>query len=458
MSNNSDRVTTLEKVGYGLGDLSIALYLNFLSFFLLYFFVDVGGLAPAAVGTMMLLTKMLDAVTDPAMGLIADRTRSRWGRYRGYLLWGAVPFGLSGAAIFAAPGLDGSGLLVWGYVTYGLSLIAFTVVSVPYAALLGAISPRARERASTAAYRMIFSALGGITVGVLGTTLIRELGKGDESRGIMLTMLGISAVAVVCMLVAFASTRERVPPARLNGNIAGDLAALVRSTSWIAIAVATFLVPVAIASRASSALFFYKYVVKDDGTPVFLFLDRVALFFTALAIGQVTGIVAANLLSRRIEKRTLLLFAGALKAGSLLWFYYMPLDALWWQTIAQLGIGLGFGIMMILAYSMFTDVAEYLEWKSGRQMTALVISASIFALKAGVAFGAALPGILLAMTGFVAGQEQSANSVFGINLAFSIVPVLLLIPAMIAILSYRVDHRTLERAEAELAARRAALG
>lgn len=454
---DAGRVSTGEKFGYGVGDLAISLYLNFFQFFLLYYFVDIIGLAPAAIGTMLLLTKLFDAVTDPAMGIVADRTRSRWGRYRGYLLWGALPFGLIGSAIFAAPDLGPNGMLVWAYVTYTLTMIAMTIVGVPYAALLGAISPLARERAGTAAYRMIFSSIGGILIGVAGTTLIREIGGGDERAGVMVTMFLISFIAVFSIWACFAATKERVPPAREIGTIRGDISVLIRNTSWLAVAASAILVPIAIASRAGSALFFFKYVASDPGVPVLLFLDRAGLFFTALALGQVTGVISATTLIRWFDKRTLLLVAGSIKFVFLVIFYFLPLDAVWLQTFIQLIIGIGFGMMMILAYAMFTDVAEHVEWQSGRQMTALVISASIFALKTGIAVGGAAPGMILALTGFDAGAAQSEASLFGINFAFTILPAMLILPAFFAVLYYQIDRKVLDRVERELAERRAVL-
>ncbi len=151
-----------EKIGYGVGDFASSFYLNFFGFFLFYFFVDLAGVAPAAIGLMLILTKLVDAVTDPMMGALADRTRTRWGRYRPYILWGAVPFGLAGVAVFAAPDLDPPAMLVWGYITYTLAMLAFTVINVPYGGLLGVISPSSHVRSSVSAYRMVFASLAGI--------------------------------------------------------------------------------------------------------------------------------------------------------------------------------------------------------------------------------------------------------------------------------------------------------
>lgn len=450
-----ERIGLIEKLGYGIGDLPSGLYLNFFGAYLLYFFVDLGGVAPAAMALMLLLSRVFDAITDPVMGVISDRTRTRWGRYRPYILFGALPFGLTGFAIFAAPdGMSPGWLLVWAYVTYGLTMLAFTAVNVPYSGLLGVISPSTRQRANVTAFRMFFSGFAGIMVGVLATTLIRELGGDDEATGIMLTMGVFAALSVVIYIITFATTKERIPAVPTNTEIKKDLGTLVRTGAWIAVAVAAVFGVLSIASRASTARFFFKYVAGDDGTPVFLFLDRFGLFLTALAVGQVSGVIVGFLLQKKFEKSHLILAAGTLKIAGITAFYLVPLDDVWLQTLAQYFVGLGFGFLMVLSFSMFTDIAEYIDWKSGQQMTGLTVSASIFAVKVGTGLGAFAPGIALELTGFNPGGEQTAEALAGINIAFAIVPALALLPAAIGMWFYPLTHATMAKVERELAARR----
>jgi GPH family glycoside/pentoside/hexuronide:cation symporter len=301
---------------------------------------------------------------------------------------------------------------------------------------------------------MFFSAMSGILIGVLGTTMVRELGGGDEARGIMLTMACIAGLSVFCLLATFSTTKERIPPAQQNGSIGGDVRELFRTGPWIAVAIAAILGVTAIASRAGSALFYFKYVALDDGSPVFLFMDRVALFYTALALGQVSGVILGNFLQRKFEKAHLIIAAGALKASAIMLFYFLPIDAVWPQTGVQYFVGIGFGILMVLAFAMFTDIAEYVDWRSSKQMTGLVVSASIFAVKAGIAFGAAVPGFVMAISGFVAGQPQTDEAIMGINLAFALIPAAVLIPGGIAMLFYRLDRQTVVTIEGQLALRR----
>ena len=456
-TGDRDTVRLGEKLGYGIGDLSAGLMLNFFGFFLLYFFVDLNGLGAATIGLMLLITKLIDAVTDPMMGAFADRTRTRWGRYRPYLLFGAVPLGVSMVLIFSAPeSLGDTALLIWAYVTYTLCMLAFTAVNVPYGGLLGVISPSSRVRSKVTAYRMFFSASGGILVGALGTTLVRELGGGDEKLGILLTISCIAVVSVFCLLTTFATTKERIPPVEQNGSLSGDLGVLVRTGPWIAVAVAAILGVTSIAARAGTAPFFFKYVVGDDGAPVFLFFDRAALFLTALALGQVTGVILGSAAQKWFEKSHLLIAAGVMKAVMIAVFYVLPLDAVWPQTGVQYVVGIGFGMLMVLSYSMFTDIAEFIDWKAKRQMTALVIAASVFGVKAGVGFGSAVPGFVLEWTGFVAEVNQSETALMGIQLAFALIPAALMIPAAGAMLFYGINRRVLAEAERDLSTRRAA--
>ncbi|MFN2100972.1 MFS transporter [Altererythrobacter sp. MF3-039] len=457
MSSDPRHFKVGEKIGYGMGDLASSLYVNFFNIYLLYFFVELGGVAPAAMALMLLLTKMFDAVTDPVMGAIGDRTRTRWGRYRPYLLWGAVPFGLFGAAIFAAPDLEPGSMLAWAYVTYILTMIAYTATNVPYSALMGVVSASADIRSSFATYRMVFSALAVVGVAIVATTMVRELGAGDEREGIMLTMFFLAAIATVSLLIAFAASKERIPPATTNGRIIDDLKVLVTTPAWIAVAIAATLTPVALASRGSSALFWFRYVANDSGEPVFAFLDRIGLFYTAFAIGQLVGVILAGALTKKFSKAHLLIAAGVLKVIAIVIFDMVPVDAIWPQTFAQIFVGVGLGMMMVLAYSMFTDIAEYIEWQSGRQMTGLAVSGAVFAIKTGIAFGLALPGFLFALTGFVPGEIQNEEARWGIDLAFAVVPGAIIIPAGLVMLFYKLDRKTMAALEADLIERRASV-
>ena len=205
-----------EKVGYGLGDMASNFYLGFFGLFLLYYYTDVFGISPAAAATMLLVTKIVDAVSDPAMGLIADRTNTRWGKYRPYLLFGAIPYALLGILLFLGPELSDLGKLIFAYVTYTMVMLAFTAVNVPYSALLAVISPVAEERTKATQFRFIFASIGTLSVGALATPLVGWLGGGDELLGFRLTILLFAVLSVLLFWITFFTTKERVQPKAQN--------------------------------------------------------------------------------------------------------------------------------------------------------------------------------------------------------------------------------------------------
>jgi GPH family glycoside/pentoside/hexuronide:cation symporter len=274
---------------------------------------------------------------------------------------------------------------------------------------------------------------------------------------LLLTVSCIAAVSVFCLLTTFATTKERIPPAQQNGSITGDLGVLLRTGPWIAVVIAAILGVTSIAARAATAPFFFKYVAGDDGSPVFLFFDRPALFLTALALGQISGVILGNFVMRWVEKSHLLIAAGFSMAGFIMAFYALPLDAAWPQTVMQLAIGIGFGLLMVLSYSMFTDIAEFIDWKTRRQMTALVIAASVFGVKAGIGVGSFIPGVTLEWTGFTAEGELSETALMGIQIAFAFIPAGILIPAAGALFFYGINRKLLAEAESDLSRRRRAL-
>jgi GPH family glycoside/pentoside/hexuronide:cation symporter len=214
-----------EKLGYGLGDMASNFYMGFFGLFLLYYYTDVFGLAPAAVGTMLLVTKVIDAISDPAMGLIADRTNSRWGKYRPYLLWVAIPYGLLGYALLLGPDFSDTGKLIWAYITYSLVMLAYTAINVPYSALLAVISPLARERTKATTFRFILASAGQLAVAAFATPLKNWLGGDDEVLGFRLTMALFAAFSVILFWITFASTRERIAPEPHTTSVKDDFGA-----------------------------------------------------------------------------------------------------------------------------------------------------------------------------------------------------------------------------------------
>jgi len=445
-----------EKLGYGLGDTASNFFFATFNIFLLYYYTDIFGLSAAAVGTMFLVTKILDAVSDPVMGLIADRTNSRWGKFRPYLLWAAIPYGICGYAMFANPDLSYTGKLIYAYVTYSLMMLAYTAINVPYSALMGVISPSSIERVKVASYRF-FCAFGAAwLVGTFVTPLKNILGRGDEALGFQLTMAIFAVISVVLFWTTFATTRERVTPAPANSNIKLDFKALLGNDPWRALFLTGIFTLINIAVRNGTLLYYFKYYVGDDGTRIFLIFDKTAVFMSLGLMTMMIGVALTKTLSKRFEKRQMMIVLSLLNATSMAVFFFIPPEQYWLMVVINCAGTLAAGPTPALVWSMYADCADYGEWKSGRRTTALVFSTVQFSHKMGLAVGAGLAGLVLASFGFVANEAQSATSMLGIRFMFSIFPTVFAILGVVAIYFYRIDSTMIATIEHDLLERHGA--
>lgn len=447
-------LTFKEKLGYGLGDMASNFYLGFFGLFLLYYYTDVYGLAPAAVGFMLLISKIVDAVSDPAMGLIADRTESKWGKYRPYILWGAIPYGLLGFAIFFGPNFSDTGKLIYAYLTYIGVMLAFTLVNVPYSALLAVISPSATERTKATTYRLALAGAGTLLVAAFATPLTKWLGGGDEVLGFRLTMGIFACLSVLLFWFTFATTKERIKPPKQSSSVKNDFRSLLNNQSWVFLAIACILIVIAIVGRFASVIYYVKYYMGDSGENVFLIFDKVAVFNSIGLIGQIMGAAITPLLVKYADKHKLVLIMCIVHSVLLVIGFFTPQDQ-YWVSVTWHFFGIGtFGVTITLLFSMFTDCAEYGEWKTGKRISGLTVSASMFALKFGSALGGAIPGFILAGVGFVANETQNDFATLGIRIMATIIPAVILLIGGFMLMKYKIDRNMLEQIERELAARR----
>ncbi len=443
-----------EKVGYGLGDMASNFYMGFFGLFLLYYYTDVFGISPAAAATMLLVTKIVDAVSDPAMGLISDRTDSRWGKYRPYLLWVAIPYAILGYLLFLGPDLSDTGKLIYAYVTYTLVMLAYTAINVPYSALLAVISPVAAERTKATQFRFIFASLGTLCVGAFATPLVGLLGGGNEVLGFRLTIVLFAVLSVAIFWFTFATTRERIRLKPHTATIGEDFSALAKNISWIVLVATGIVIVVGLVARFASIVFYIKYYVQDTGDAIFWIFDKTAVLTSIGLIGQLIGALITPMLSARFEKHHLIIGVNVLHAVLLGICFFVPPDQFALIVLVHsLGI-LTFGVTITLLFSMYTDCAEYGEWKTGKNTAGLTVSASMFSLKFGSAVGGALPGFVLAGFGFVANAAQTDQAIVGIRLMFNVLPAIFFLAGGMLMFLYKIDRHTLSRIEAELHERR----
>ena len=452
-------LSIVEKVGYGLGDMASNLYLGVVNVFLLYYYTDIWGIDPAAAGSMFLITKIVDAISDPAMGLIADRTQTRWGRYRPYLLWVAAPLGALGYLLFLGPELSTTGKLIFAYASYTLMMLAYTAINVPYSALLAVISPLETERVKATQYRFIFASLGTLLVGATTKPLVHLLGGGDEVTGFRLAMLLFAVISVVLFLITFFTTRERIQPEPQESDIKGDFKILLSNRSWIVLALAGILIIIGFVCRLSSFQFYGKYEMTLGEESVLWWMDGATLIITCGFVGQLLGALLSPKLLKFFEKKTLMIIANLSFALSVVLTARIEVDQ-FYLTLCLYSVGIfSFGVMITLLFAMYTDCAEYGEWRSGKNNAGLTVSASMFSLKAGSALGSAIPAYLLSLYAFNSElAEQPASVSEGIQLMFNVVPAIFFLVAGALMLAYQIDSELLSQIERELNERRALKG
>nr|WP_136250574.1 MFS transporter [Ningiella ruwaisensis] len=453
-SQNHQPLSFKEKIGYGLGDMASNFYLGFFGLYLLYYYTDIYGLAPAAVGIMLLISKIIDAVSDPVMGAIADRTQTRHGKYRPYLLWMAVPYGLLGFAIFFGPDFSQTGKLIYAYVTYIGVMLIFTAINVPYSALLAVISPSAEERTKATTYRLVCASIGTLLIAAFATPLAKLLGGDDDVLGFRLTMSIFAVLAVGIFLFTFMTTRERITLPKHESSLGKDIGDLVKNISWVVLAIACILIVIGLIARFSSIIYYVKYYMQDSGEAVFWIFDRVAIFTSFGIIGQLFGAMIASTLALYFSKHSLVLFMCVLHAVLLGIGFFIPPD-MYITTVFLHFIGIGtFGVVITLLFAMFTDCAEYGEWKTGKRTSGLTVSASMFALKVGSAVGGALPAFVLGYVGFVANEVQTDATMMGLRVMATWLPAVLFALGGLMMLFYKIDKHTLAQIETDLKVKR----
>lgn len=453
--SSSDLLSFREKLGYGLGDTASNFVFHTVNVFLFFYYVDVIGLGAAAIGTLFLVARLLDTVTDPLMGTIADRTTTRWGKYRPYLLWLAVPFGICGYLLFAVPAADPSAQLTYAYVTYILVMLVYTAINIPYSALLGVITPNSAERTSVASYRFTLAFGGQLLIVAAARPLVAHFGAENEALGYRVTMGIFAVIAVILFIMTFIMTRERVhPPADQKSDLAKELKLLLRNVPWIVMFIAGIFTLANVAVRGAVTLFYFKYYAGDDGAPWLWKFDLSTVFLVSGTIALIMGVMATKWITPWGDKRQLMVALSAANAAVMALFYFVPPTAIGMMFFMNVLGALIAGPTIPLVWSMFGDVADYGEWKFGHRSTALVFSGVQFAQKFGLAIGSAMAGWMLAGFGYVADAEQTPQAIEGIRLMFTVLPALFAAGGVAAIWFYPLRGEVVARMGRELSARR----
>jgi Na+/melibiose symporter-like transporter len=480
MTETPVKLSVLEKVGYSLGDLAANLIFQTLMTFLAFFYTDVYKIQAGTASLIILVGGLFGAFFNVVMGAIADRTHTRWGKFRPWILWTAVPFGVMAMLAFSTPDFGENGKIIYALITYFLLVIIYSANNLPYSALSGVITGDMKERNSLSSYRFVAVMVAQFIIQVLLLPLVLIFGHGDKAAGFKTVMGFFAITGVIFFIITFLTTKERIVPAQSEkSSVSQDLKDLVKNKPWIIMLFVTILVFITLSLKGGMYIFYFKYYLHDSS--IATFLDRIgfnkftvwlfhatgfqwpndpatsgnSLFNASGIIFMIIGIMFSKPLADRYGKRDVFGFFLFLSALFLFLFAFYSPDSIGIVFITQILHGFFYGVTIPLLWAMIADVADYSEWKNNRRATAIIFSAMIFGLKAGLSIGGALGAALLAKYGYVADAvHQTAGTVSGIKMSVSIYPFLLFVLGVVLLAGYKINKKMELTIEHDLKAKR----
>jgi glycoside/pentoside/hexuronide:cation symporter, GPH family len=493
MSESTNKLHLREKIGYGFGDLASCLFWATIMSQLLFFYTDIFGLTGRAAGIMFFVSRILDAVFDVVIGMTADRTKSRWGKFRPYLLWGAVPLAVSAVLAFTTPEFGEVGKLIYAYATFILFMFLYSAINIPYTALLGVISGDPVERTSASSFKFMGAYLGGFIVSATVLPLAAHFGHDSVAKGWQMTMGIYGIAAIVFFFITFISTHERIQPiAKEKTSVKNDLKDLSKNKPWMLLFTVTILFILFVCIRMSVTTHYFKYYVGEQASPLLTQIYNFLLKYIINPLYSIFGAQATSLLEEthkygfevltsvfntlgqgisligvllvpwfaKIVGRksaVIILFVTALICTGA--FYFLNPENLTMIFIFQLVGSIAGGPISALLWVLYADTADYSEWKTGRRATGLVFSASIMSNKIGWAVGSMIAAFILDQTGFVANVVQNINVQDGLKAMMSIIPFTIGVVALIILaFFYKLDEPTMKKVATDLEERRKTSG
>lgn len=488
MSNFTQTIPTREKIGYAMGDVATNFFFQSMILYQTRFYTDTVGLSAVAVGTMFLILRLADAVFDPAIGALADRTRTRWGSFRPWVLWTAVPFGVIFWLVYVTPNVGPAGKLIYAYLTYTLVMMLYSANNTPYSALMGVMTSDASERSSLASYRFVGALVGQFIIQALPLPLVVKFGGGDSARGWAITMAIFGALIILLNLITFATTKERVlsPPGERH-PLKDDLKDVFTCRPWLVMFVLTLSVFTMLVVRGSSSNYFFAYYLDQESVKAFLgtvglaglggeatgwkaMLDALgllvkpdnsnaaavglSLFFVVGSLVQIGGIIVSKPLADRFGKKAVFITGVAVTTVATLAVFLVgptSVGLLFWLGILW---AMGWGPTVPLLWVMIADVADYSEWKTSRRATGFMFAGILFALKAGLSLGGALSAWIIDAYGYVPNVAQTEQALLGIRLGASVYPAAMLGLALVCLAVYPIGKALGLRIQDELTERR----
>ncbi len=488
MAQTVQKLSFVEKAGYSLGDGAANFVFQSMILFQLNFYTDTLGITAVIAGTLLLVGRFWDAFFDPMMGLLADRTNTRWGKFRPWVLWTALPWGAVMVLAYTTPDWSLTGKIVYACVTNVMLMTLYSANNTPYSAMTGVMTGDVNERTTLSSYRFVAAMTAQLIVGGFTLPLVAKFGHGDTARGWQLTMTLWAAVCVVLFLLTFLTTRERIQPdPKQKTSARRDFGDLVRNGPWIAMFVLTLAHFTMLAMRGGTVLYYFQYYV--DPQRLYGLLDRVGLASAGASPGwwrslldafglivapdrsnvasvgfglfnmsgqfvTVLGVMCSTFLCVRFGKKAVALAGFSLTTLCMVAFSFVPPTSVGFAFLIEYARVLTYAPTIPLIWAMFADVVDYSEWKTGRRTTGLIYATILFGLKAGLSLGGAIAGWLLSGYGYRANALQTPHALDGIRLTISLYPAILLLVVIGCLVLYKIGKKLNLQIQDELAMRR----
>tara|TARA_R110000823_G_scaffold307530_1_gene430627 strand:- start:9996 stop:11456 length:1461 start_codon:yes stop_codon:yes gene_type:complete len=483
MTKISQKLSIKEKIGYSLGDLAANLVFQTLMTYLAYFYTDIYGLEANHASAIILTVGLVAAFGfNPIMGALADRTKSKWGKFRPWILWTAIPLGIVALLAFSTPDFEYKGKVIYAVVTYTLLLLLYAANNLPYSALSGVITGNMAERNSLSSYRFVAVMFAQFFVQVFMLPIIETAGGGDKAIGIEKVMTWLAIIGTVMLLITFFTTKERiVPKPEQSSSLAEDIKDLFKNRPWVIILSVTTLVFITLALKGGAYVYYFENYVSKEKLTQFIqpILDTLAgiginffgenpvsagfgLFNAGGIIFMIIGITLSKGFADKYGKRDVFSVALFMSTFFIFIFYFFSAESVGLIFLSQILHGFFYGLTIPLLWAMIADVADYSEWKNNRRATAIIFSAMMVGLKGGLSIGGALVTWILGFYNYitkeaaVAGEVivQPETAVQGTKLLVSIFPSIPFLIAIGLLLLYEIDKKKEVKIELDLKERR----
>lgn len=483
MNQILQKLSIKEKIGYSLGDLAANLVFQTLMTYLAYFYTDIYGLEANHASAIILTVGLVAAFGfNPIIGAIADRTQSKWGKFRPWILWTAIPLGVIALLAFSTPNFEYKGKVIYAVVTYTLLLLLYAANNLPYSALSGVITGDMADRNSLSSYRFVAVMFAQFFVQVFMLPIIESAGDGDKAVGIEVVMTWLAIIGTIMLIITFLTTKERiVPKPDQKSTLKEDLGDLFKNKPWVIILVVTTFIFITLAMKGGSYVYYFEnYVDKESLTqfiqPILDFLSGIGvnffgenpvsagfgLFNAGGIIFMIVGITFSKRFADKYGKRDVFRIALLISTVFIFIFYFFSQKSVELMFISQILHGFFYGLTIPLLWAMIADVADYSEWKNNRRATAIIFSAMMVGLKAGLSIGSAFVTWALGLYNYVTKEMavvgelivQPESAIQGTKMLVSIFPSIPFLICIVLLYFYEINKKMEVKIESELKERR----